>query len=135
MEIILDEITKTFLSKLRGYSVYGQHSEEWLVNRAVRKYCEDRINRLEYDLVAKRVKRRMLSNQQWNCVHCKLPLSLDEATIDHLMPVSRGGSWTDTSNFGVAHAQCNLLKKNMLPETWEDFQKCVQGDHKDGTSL
>ena len=135
MEIILDEITKSFLSKLRGYSYYKQHSEEWLVNRAVRKYCEDRINKLEYDLIARRVKMRMLSNQQWNCAYCKLPLSEDEATIDHINPVSNGGHWTDTSNFAVVHQSCNQLKGSMRPETWEDFQNCIRIHTKDETTL
>ena len=39
------------------------------------------------------------------------PLS---ATVDHIIPVSKGGHPSDLSNLQAAHRMCNLLKKDKL---------------------
>lgn len=44
--------------------------------------------------------------------------SLDEATIDHIIPKSRGGtnSWR---NYQLAHGLCNQKKGSTLPTVWD----------------
>ena len=40
------------------------------------------------------------------------------ATIDHVMPVSKGGGKFDRDNCVVACYSCNQKKKDILPEDW-----------------
>lgn len=40
------------------------------------------------------------------CFFCGLPMTEDEATIEHLVPLSRGGPNTD-ENLALAHEACN----------------------------
>lgn len=46
------------------------------------------------------------------CYHCEQKFSRDELTMDHLIPLSRGGRSTK-KNIVVACKQCNSLKKNL----------------------
>jgi 5-methylcytosine-specific restriction endonuclease McrA len=60
----------------------------------------------------------------WICVlcHTKIDNSLripnpDAVTLEHLIPLSRGGKHIDT-NVGPAHAHCNFEKSNLLMEEY-----------------
>ena len=48
------------------------------------------------------------------CVYCAASLELDLATIDHVYPLSKGGSHAH-GNLVAACARCNRLKGDMLP--------------------
>lgn len=48
------------------------------------------------------------------CVYCGSLLDLSFATIDHVVPVARGGAHVP-GNLVVACAPCNRLKGDMLP--------------------
>lgn len=41
-------------------------------------------------------------------------LTMKEATIDHILPISRGGSAVDPKNMQLAHEKCNSLKGNKI---------------------
>ncbi len=45
------------------------------------------------------------------CYHCEKKFSPAELTMDHLIPMSRGGK-SSKKNIVVACKQCNSLKKN-----------------------
>ncbi len=49
------------------------------------------------------------------CGICKLGILLEEATLDHIIPLSRGGTHT-RANAQVAHDLCNKRKWAKLPE-------------------
>lgn len=62
--------------------------------------------------------REMRSSSWWRqqvgrgvCYHCEQKFSVEELTMDHLIPLSRGGRSTK-KNIVVACKQCNSLKKN-----------------------
>lgn len=38
------------------------------------------------------------------------------ATVDHIIPVSKGGHPSDLNNLQLAHLRCNLLKKDKLQQ-------------------
>lgn len=67
-----------------------------------------------------RAKARELRQSQWwrqqlgkgICYHCEQKFSYHELTMDHLIPVSRGGKSTK-KNIVVSCKQCNSLKKNL----------------------
>ena len=48
------------------------------------------------------------------CVYCADRLALDEATLDHVYPLARGGTHA-FGNVVTACARCNRLKGDMLP--------------------
>ena len=49
------------------------------------------------------------------CSLCGKQLSLDEATVDHIIPKSLGGT-NIPENLQLAHKACNKAKGNTLPE-------------------
>jgi 5-methylcytosine-specific restriction endonuclease McrA len=51
------------------------------------------------------------------CWYCLLPLSIDIATRDHVMPKSRGGQNCD-ANYRLACHPCNKAKGDDLPTGW-----------------
>ena len=48
------------------------------------------------------------------CVYCAAPLGLENATLDHVHPLARGGTHAP-GNLVSACAPCNRLKGDMLP--------------------
>lgn len=57
------------------------------------------------------------------CYICGLPFaSKKDITIDHLIPISKGG-FDLLENYGIAHEHCNLLKNDMTLEEFAEFQK------------
>ena len=48
------------------------------------------------------------------CVYCAAHLSPETATLDHVLPVSRGGSHAP-GNLVIACHSCNQLKGDALP--------------------
>ncbi len=67
-----------------------------------------------------RAKARELRASQWwrqeigkgVCYHCRGRFQREELTMDHLIPLARGGT-TTKKNVVVACKQCNSLKKNL----------------------
>ena len=57
------------------------------------------------------------------------PLS---ATVDHIIPVSKGGHPSDLGNLQAAHRCCNLLKKDKL---FIEEQKQKEAKEKVGSDL
>ena len=52
------------------------------------------------------------------CGICNKELpGIDRCTIDHIVPVSRGGT-NDLSNLQLTHNKCNNVKGNMMGFTW-----------------
>jgi 5-methylcytosine-specific restriction endonuclease McrA len=63
-----------------------------------------------------RFRKKVLFNRdQWKCQYCNLKLLWNTATIDHVVPSSRGGvtSWT---NCVAACKPCNKTKANRTPD-------------------
>jgi len=51
------------------------------------------------------------------CVICEQPVDYEDATIEHFIPVSKGGLHA-YSNCSIAHGWCNTLKRDNLPKGW-----------------
>lgn len=51
----------------------------------------------------------------WSCRFCGEHLPVSRMTIDHLIPLSRGGHPTDRRNLVAACASCNQRKGNRTP--------------------
>lgn len=51
------------------------------------------------------------------CAYCRRKINLSDAHIDHVVPLSQGGS-NDLSNLATACRDCNLSKGARTPEEW-----------------
>lgn len=64
--------------------------------------------------VAKRqfIKRQLINSKGNICALCGKPIEdMKECTIDHIIPVSKGGL-TTVENCQLAHRKCNLVRGN-----------------------
>jgi 5-methylcytosine-specific restriction endonuclease McrA len=57
-----------------------------------------------------------------DCRYCGEPLTKYEATVDHIIPLDRGGK-SENCNFGIACEDCNNSKGNMTEEEYTAFLK------------
>lgn len=73
-------------------------------------------------------KARELRQSQWwknrrarnICYYCKTTTPARKLTMDHIVPLARGGR-SIKSNLVPCCKSCNNLKKNLLPVEWEKF--------------
>lgn len=79
------------------------------------------------EIRAERAKARELRKSRWwqqktapgLCHYCGSKVSYRELTMDHLVPLSRGGRST-RENLVPSCKNCNNLKKTMLPIEWQE---------------
>lgn len=90
----------------------------------------------EADIKKERGKARELRKSQWwkrrcakgVCYYCERPVSPKKLTMDHIVPMSRGGRSTK-GNVVPACKECNTNKKHLLPMEWEAYlNKIRSGD-------
>ena len=100
-----------------------------------------RIKPFAYDLDAadikkERSKARQLRESQWwkrrlakgECHYCGRRLLPRQLTMDHVVPIARGGQSTK-GNVVPACKECNNQKKQLLPMEWEAYLKRVRQHH------
>lgn len=79
-------------------------------------------------LRTERAKARELRKSRWwqrktasgLCHYCGKKFSYKQLTMDHLVPLARGGMSTK-DNLVPACKECNTRKKAMLPLEWEEY--------------
>ncbi len=84
---------------------------------------EDHIRREKY-------RARLLRATQWwkrkiakgVCYYCKQSVIPRDLTMDHIVPISRGGLSTK-GNVVPCCKTCNIRKKQLLPMEWEEYLK------------
>lgn len=70
-------------------------------------------------------KQEMLDEQKGLCWICEKPMhGLSDATYDHIIPASRGGTW-DRWNLKLAHRLCNNRRGSAPAEAWDTWSKDV----------
>ncbi|PIP36265.1 MAG: HNH endonuclease [Desulfobacterales bacterium CG07_land_8_20_14_0_80_52_14] len=87
----------------------------------------------ETRLAAERRKARELRNTQWwkrklakgKCHYCGKPFPARALTMDHIVPLSRGGKSTK-GNLVTSCKECNTQKKYLLPMEWEAYLKKIR---------
>lgn len=77
--------------------------------------------------VEKRKARELRASQWWKrkrstgvCSYCGGVFPPKELTMDHIVPLVRGGK-TVKSNVAPCCKECNSKKKHMLPIEWEEY--------------
>jgi len=84
----------------------------------------------EEHLRREKAKARELRQTQWwknlrgrgECYYCKKRFPAKELTMDHLVPISRGGK-SVKSNIVACCKECNNRKKYLLTVEWEAYLK------------
>ncbi|RNC69891.1 MAG: HNH endonuclease [Desulfuromonadales bacterium] len=82
----------------------------------------------EQEVRREKEKARELRRSQWwknrlargGCHYCGKLFPPEELTMDHLVPIIRGGKST-RGNVVPACKECNNRKKYLLPVEWEEF--------------
>jgi len=80
------------------------------------------------EIRAERDKARALRKTRWwqqktssgLCHYCQKKVAYKNITMDHLVPLARGGRSTK-DNLVPSCKKCNNLKKSMMPLEWEDY--------------
>lgn len=94
---------------------------------------ENDLKPFAYDLDDKDIKkerskaRELRASQWWKrhlargvCYYCGKSTPAKELTMDHIVPVSRGGR-TTKGNVVTSCKDCNNKKKHLLPMEWEEY--------------
>lgn len=82
----------------------------------------------EAEIRRERAKAREMRKSRWwqqktasgRCYYCHRIVPFQELTMDHLVPLTRGGRST-RNNLVPSCKDCNNMKKNMLPLEWEEY--------------
>ncbi|RLC20914.1 MAG: HNH endonuclease [Deltaproteobacteria bacterium] len=71
--------------------------------------------------------RKLRSSQWWKrkrssgiCHYCKHYYPPKELTMDHIIPLARGGK-SEKFNLVPCCKECNTKKKQLLPSEWEEY--------------
>ncbi len=62
--------------------------------------------------------------QKGICYYCNREVGRGQLTMDHLVPLSRGGK-SKKGNIVAACKECNNKKKYLLPVEWEEYLKSL----------
>ena len=90
---------------------------------------EDRFSEFDPQIILReKQKARKLRQTQWwknkracnKCFYCRTNTPARKLTMDHIVPLSRGGRSTK-SNLVPCCKSCNNLKKNLLPIEWVKY--------------
>ncbi|MCJ7809657.1 MAG: HNH endonuclease [Desulfobulbaceae bacterium] len=82
----------------------------------------------EEDIRREKEKARRLRRTQWwynrlssgICYYCRRQVGRADLTMDHIVPLSRGGK-SRKGNLVPACKECNNNKKYLLPLEWEEY--------------
>ncbi len=76
--------------------------------------------------------REIRASQWWKrkrssglCYYCGRKFKSAELTMDHLIPITRGGK-SAQGNLVPACKECNNKKKYLLPTEWEEYLKSLK---------
>jgi 5-methylcytosine-specific restriction protein A len=75
--------------------------------------------------------RRLRKTNWWNrriekgiCHYCRCRVGRENLTMDHVVPLARGGR-SSKGNLVPACKECNNRKKYLLPVEWEEYLKSL----------
>ncbi len=85
------------------------------------------------DLTREKQKARDLRKSAWwknkissgICHYCGRKLDIADLTMDHEIPLSRGGR-SEKINLVPACKECNNKKKNLLPVEWDEYMSKIK---------
>jgi 5-methylcytosine-specific restriction enzyme A len=96
------------------------------------EFCDDTID--EQHIRKEKQKARELKRSTWwlnriqagVCYYCNKEVGRANLTMDHIVPLSRGGK-SRKGNIVPACKECNNRKKYLLPIEWEEYLQSLSG--------
>lgn len=87
----------------------------------------------EEDIRRERAKAREIRKSRWwqtklslgICYYCGNKTPAKELTMDHIVPLARGGT-SSKGNLATCCKECNNLKKTMLPMEWDAYMERLE---------
>lgn len=91
-----------------------------------------------HDITHEKQKARNLRNTAWwnrkksrgLCYYCGKRVPPDQLTMDHLIPLARGGK-SERHNLVPACKECNNKKKYLLPTEWDEYLESIKNAGKE----
>lgn len=85
-------------------------------------YIEPEVMQRERSKAKELKKSRWWQNliQNTNCYYCRKSMTREQVTMDHIVPISRGGRST-RGNLVPACKACNDQKRSLTPVEWEEY--------------
>ncbi|MDA3899351.1 MAG: HNH endonuclease [Spirochaetes bacterium] len=75
--------------------------------------------------------RKLRSSSWWkrkmgdgHCYYCREQFKPSELTMDHLIPLARGGR-SEKNNLVPCCKECNSKKKYMMPFEWDEYLQLI----------
>lgn len=92
----------------------------------------------ELDIKKEKRKARELRKTQWwkrkrsegKCYYCGRKAASSELTMDHIVPIIRGGK-TVKNNVVTACKECNNKKRYLLPIEWGEYLEKLREEKQD----
>ena len=90
------------------------------------------------DAVREKRKARELRHTAWwrrkvsagICYYCRRKFPPNQLTMDHKIPIARGGK-SERINIVVCCKECNNKKKYLLPFEWDEYMQRIRADTGD----
>ena len=87
------------------------------------------------DIKKEKARAKKIKESQWwkrkradgVCYYCNKKVLPKDLTIDHIVPIIRGGKSTKGNVVPVCK-ECNSKKKYLLPIEWEEYLERLKGD-------
>lgn len=99
-----NNILKTISKKLRGYYLMQVDETEIVPER--------KIKRRQFSSDERKI---VYAKNKGRCALCGKFINFDEFTIDHIQPISKGGS-NNIQNLQATCSVCNRIKQDILPQ-------------------
>ncbi|MDE7169245.1 MAG: HNH endonuclease [Mucispirillum sp.] len=85
------------------------------------------------EIAKEKAKAREMRKSRWwkdkvykgECYYCGRVFPPDEITMDHVVPLIRGGK-SSKNNIVSACKECNNAKKHKLPSEWEEYMNSLK---------
>lgn len=115
--IISDEQTKILIEKL---TTLLPMTEDQIINRAIERYYFHHLNK--YPETVRITRTQLNLKQDYRCFYCLIKMKSNESTVDHLIPLARGGTW-NMDNLVASCNNCNQMKGSMTVSEFNKFKK------------
>ena len=107
-------------------------------NKRKKKFeTKESFSSYEIDISREKIKARELRNSSWwkkrcssgICYYCGKKFLPYRLTMDHVIPLSRGGR-SEKYNLVPACKDCNTKKKYLLPVEWDEYLETIKNTQK-----
>lgn len=102
-------------NKLRSYNVVELYTKKLLS-------IKDTSTKISRKSFSKTTRQTIYHNSNCTCQICGKPITFEEFTIDHIIPLAKGGT-NEMSNLQSSCFRCNRIKSDVLPD---DFNETIQ---------